>query len=771
MWGSAAYLSTSAGERSVLSMASYNCAHFRPRGPVPRQALPLLCLMTILLAGSVAHADTGTAQLLTPQNGGLVPGYPPVQFTWTSISDALQYVLWVGTTPGSHDILYVATQSTSTASLIPPAQTYYVRIWTQKTSGWYYQDSTFSTTATAYLLSPSNGATGVDPRVQTFSWTSIPNVIWYQLYIGTSPGSNNVYNSYGVTVTTLTLHLNLNSNQTYYARLFTDVTGHWTYTDSTFTTGTGIAHLLSPINGSQVLGYPAVQFNWNSVSDALTYVLWVGTSPGTHDVLYRNTTSSSTSSPIPPGQNYYVRMWTQKSSGWYYEDTTFSTTPVAYLLTPPNGATGIDPTQPITFNWTSVPQVIWYQLYIGTSPGSNDVYNSWGVTTTTLTLNLSWRSNFTYYVRLFTDVAGKWRYSDSSFSTGTGIAHLLSPRNGASGVSQFQLFTWNAIPNALAYSLIVSPTGYGIRDMYADTWAPTVSSRYVWGLLPNTYYYADMCTQKSSGWSCSQSTFTTGPQGQLPDRQTFYNEVQSLTSQVRLMTQGMTNHATPGTPLYQEMLDHGQDPNNVTCGYYTITLLDLMTPGQILGRYRQLTLDGVDGHVLAEYWDPFNNKWQVADSTFGLVYFDPNSQIGQGAEDINSLLLSGDLSDIETLWVTNNGSGYMTNYYMDPITLYNNVYPFGDLSISSLILNYVPNSPLPFLNPSSLEEQGTLGIYIFQFANQSDQITINNAGTLVTVRPGNTEGWAVAIKLWPGWYVTSQVPPGMNMYTFKRIMF
>jgi hypothetical protein len=752
-------------------MISTVFAYVSPKKLAAFKLLVLCLLGVVLLTSGVCYANTGIAQLLTPQNGSQVLGYPAVQFTWTGVSDALQYVLWVGTTQGSYNILYFATQSTGTSSLIPPAQTYYVRIWTQTSSGWFYQDSTFSTTATAYLTSPANGATGIDPRVQTFTWTSIPNVIWYQLYIGTTPGGNDVYNSWGVTVTSLTLHLSLNSDFTYYARLFTDVGGKWTYTDSHFATGVGIAHLITPANGSQVAGYPAVQFSWNSVMGASDYVLWVGTAPGTYNVLYDSTTSTSTSAPIPPGQTYYVRMWTLVGSTWYYQDTTFNTTPIAYMLSPANGATGIDPTLPIAFSWTSVPQAIWYQIYIGTSPGSNNIYNSWGVTTTTLTVNLSWQSNFTYYVRLFTDVGGQWRYSDTTFSTGTGTAHLQSPINGATNVSQFQLFAWNAVPNALAYSLIVSPTNYGVRDMFADDWVPTVSSRYVWGLLPNTYYYADMCTQFTSGWKCSQSTFTTGPAGAVPNRQQFYSEVQSLTAQVRLMTQGMTNHATPGTPLYQEMIDHGQNPNDVTCGYYSITLLDQMTPNRILGRYRELTLDGVDGHVIAEYWDPFNDKWQIADSTFGLVYFNPQTEIGQGAEDVNTLLLSGEYSDIDFLWVTNNGSAYMTNYYLDPITLYNNVYPFGDLNDSSLVLNYVPNSPLPFLNASSLSAQGTFGVYIFQFANQTDQLTINNAGTIVTVTPGNTEGWAVAIELWQGWYVTSQAPPGMNIYTFKRILF
>jgi hypothetical protein len=154
------------------------------------------------------------------------------------------------------------------------------------------------------------------------------------------------------------------------------------------------------------------------------------------------------------------------------------------------------------------------------------------------------------------------------------------------------------------------------------------------------------------------------------------------------------------------------------------------------------------------------------------VYFDQISEIGQGAEDVNALLLAGNLSGITPLFVTNNGSIYMNNYFMDPITLYNNPYPYGDVLSTYLIWNYVPNSPLPFLNATTLgSSQGNYGTYTFQFANQTDQITVNNAGTMVKITPGNTEGWATTITLWNGWYVTSQVPNGMSIYTFRRIMF
>jgi hypothetical protein len=624
----------------------------------------------------------------------------------------------------------------------------------------------------ATLTTPANGATNISPIAVQFSWTSVSDEQTYYLYVGTALGLNNVVNT-GETQATHWM-ATVSPNTRYYARMWTKVNGAWYYNDTTFNTVAGIAQLIAPANGATNIDPSLpVQFSWTSVPGEQCYYLYVGTTPGSNNIVNSGQTQQTTwTATLAPLTQYYVRIWTELGGAWYYNDSSFTTTVgIARLITPANGASGIDPTLPVQFTWNAVPSEQAYYLYVGTTPGSNNVVNSGETQQTSWTATLY--ANATFYARIWTKLNDHWQYSDSSFSTGTGIARLTTPRNGATGVSQFQLFQWNTVPDATLYVLIISPTNYETWDMYAEDLAPTVSSRYGWGLLPSTYYYASLCTYKVNGWACSNTNFTTGPAESLPDRQTFYNTVQGLTSQVRLMTYGMTNQAMPGTPLYQEALDHMHDPNNVDCGFYTITLVDQMTPNHILARVRNMTLDGTpDGHVVAEYWDPFNNKWQVADATFGLVYFDTQAEIGQGAEDINALLESGQLSGLHPLWVTNNGSQYMTRYYLDPITMYNNVYPYGNLNEKQLFYNYVPNSPLPFLNATTLGVvQGNHGTYVFQFAHQTDQLTINNAGTQVTVTPDNTYGWAPGVTLSSGWVVTSQVPSGMNTYTYKRIMF
>jgi hypothetical protein len=247
--------------------------------------------------------------------------------------------------------------------------------------------------------------------------------------------------------------------------------------------------------------------------------------------------------------------------------------------------------------------------------------------------------------------------------------------------------------------------------------------------------------------------------------------VQSLTAQVRQMTVGTTNVPAAGTYLSQLITSHGHDPAQpTTCGWYAAALLDQFAMNDILARQRTITLNGTVGHVITEYWDPFNLKWQVADPTFGLVYFNPATLTGQGAEDISAAFLAGNYAQIEPVYVTPNGSNYLTTYYMDPITLYNEVDPFGMID-SQQILDYVPNSSLPYLNQDDLSVAGNAHEYVIQFAIPSDTLTVQNGPQAVTISAQNQEGWSPPVYLITGWSIVSAVPPGMKIFEFKRVMF
>ena len=315
------------------------------------------------------------------------------------------------------------------------------------------------------------------------------------------------------------------------------------------------------------------------------------------------------------------------------------------------------------------------------------------------------------------------------FSTGFAVAHFTYPLNGATGVSQFLPFTWNQVAEATAYVLVVSPTNYGVPDFYWSAGSgliPSITSQYVYALQPLTTYYAEICTEYPSPTvsRCTTSSFTTGAALPPPPNQAqFYQTIMNYTAQVKEMGQGFTEIPVSGSALYNQLLSYGGDPSQgAKCGNFATTLLNIFTQNNILSRQRQLSLNGPDGHVNTEFWDPFNNKCIVADPFFGVVYLNLTAQTGQSAEQIQQLLLSGQYSKVDSSFVTTYGSLYMTNYYFNPMLAYTNVVPFGTIS-SQANLNYVPNSPTQFMNEVDLSDVGINGTYFFNFANSTDSLT------------------------------------------------
>src|SRR5262249_12152669 len=130
------------------------------------QSILLCCIVlcAVLLTPAIVTAQPAT--FLYPTQG--TQDMNPVQpFHWTSVADALAYYLYVGTTPGSKDVVNTGEiQTTSyTAPSLPTGQTLYARLYTKTTSGWQYSDASFVAGAPrAYLLHPTDGAQGSEER-------------------------------------------------------------------------------------------------------------------------------------------------------------------------------------------------------------------------------------------------------------------------------------------------------------------------------------------------------------------------------------------------------------------------------------------------------------------------------------------------------------------------------------------------------------------------------------------------------------------------------
>lgn len=186
-----------------------------------------------------------------------------------------------------------------------------------------------------------------------------------------------------------------------------------------------VASMTSPATGSTLAGSSAT-FSWNAGSGALEYFLYAGTSPGTNN-LYgasQGLGRSATVGNLPTdGSTVYVRLWTRFASGWEYADTSYraasaqsgggTTQAKAALVSPTPGGTLFGSTQ--TFNWTSGSGAQEYFFYLGTSPGSNNLYGQSMGTATSLTLSGFSGNGQTVYVRLWTRLASGWQFSDYSY--------------------------------------------------------------------------------------------------------------------------------------------------------------------------------------------------------------------------------------------------------------------------------------------------------------------------------------------------------------------
>jgi uncharacterized protein YkwD len=87
------------------------------------------------------------AALVSPTPGTTLFGSTQT-FNWTTGSAALEYLFYLGTSPGANDLIgqSVGAGTTITVSNLPAhGQSVYVRLWTRFASGWQFTDYTYTT--------------------------------------------------------------------------------------------------------------------------------------------------------------------------------------------------------------------------------------------------------------------------------------------------------------------------------------------------------------------------------------------------------------------------------------------------------------------------------------------------------------------------------------------------------------------------------------------------------------------------------------------------
>ncbi|MCP4105210.1 MAG: hypothetical protein GY749_06685 [Desulfobacteraceae bacterium] len=265
------------------------------------------------------------------------------------------------------------------------------------------------------ISDPAPGST-LSSTTQTFTWNDTgASTCW--MWIGTSPESYDIYSGDQGTNTSVTVSGLPFSGETLYVRLFSMVNSEWFTNDYTYTAPTvTAAGMQSPAPGS-VLTSTTETFTWNDTG-ASKYWLWIGTSPESYDIYSddQETNTSVTVSELPfSGETLYVRLLSKVNSEWLTNDYTYTapTVTAAGMQSPAPGSVLTSTTETFTWNDTGAPQ---YWMWIGTSPGSYDIYSGGQETNTSVTVSELPFSGETLYVRLFSMVNSGWLTNDYTYT-------------------------------------------------------------------------------------------------------------------------------------------------------------------------------------------------------------------------------------------------------------------------------------------------------------------------------------------------------------------
>ena len=157
-------------------------------------------------------------------------------FTWTGVADAQAYYLYVGTSAGAKDLVNtgeIQVTSYRVPLTLATGTTLYARLWTKIAGTWRFVDRAFSAPPIARFTYPAAGTTTVDPT-QLLTWTAVPAVQAYYLYVGSTAGAKDLLNTGEIQQTSYHLPSSVPADQILYVRLWTKVGGVWRYVDTTF---------------------------------------------------------------------------------------------------------------------------------------------------------------------------------------------------------------------------------------------------------------------------------------------------------------------------------------------------------------------------------------------------------------------------------------------------------------------------------------------------------------------------------------------------------
>ena len=475
------------------------------------------------------------SKLLSPTNGATFPS-ASVTFNWDTGTRVDQYSLWVGSSPGTYDLYAKAAGSalTDTVSLPVDGRRVYVTLWSMVNGAWspdYTNQYAFTAlqATKASFSGLANGAT-LTSSTLALNWKSGTGASQYALWVGSAPQTYDLYaGTEGVSLSkTLTVPTD---GRDIYVTLWSCINGQWTanhYTYKTFSApSSGKAQMVSPTNATTLTGSSAT-LNWNAGSGISRYALWVGSEPQSYDIFGAEVSGLSKTLTLPmDGSPVYVSLWSylnggwQSNSYWYYtyKNPALTGSVKARISTPANGSVLTSASTP--FSWDAGTGATQYSLWVGSSPGTYDLYA--GVEGTNLSRAVTLPTDGRpIYVRLWSLINGAWDYNTYMYTAKDTKASMATPANNATLPSASTTFAWNSSSTATQYALWAG-SAPGAYDLYAGVEGANLSKAvtlptdgrpiYVrlWSLINgawdyNTYMYTAKDTKASIATPANNAT-------------------------------------------------------------------------------------------------------------------------------------------------------------------------------------------------------------------------------------------------------------------------